>query len=79
MLRKHNQIIGKVKFIYLVCTHTFEVNITNYVAEAKSFDEDNGNILLWNAVCRETKSFSQEFETGGGGGGGHFRYTTWIT
>ena len=45
MLRKYNQNIGKVKSKYWVHTHTFGVKIPKYVAEAKSFDGENGNTL----------------------------------
>ena len=49
---KINQIIGKTKFKYWMCTQKFGLKITNPVAEAESFDEDNRNTLWWDAICK---------------------------
>ena len=63
MLRKCNQNIGKVKSKYWVHTHTFGVKIPKSVAEAKSFDDDNGNKLWLDAICKGTNNICLEFET----------------
>ena len=45
VLKKRNCIIGKLKTKYWVRTHKFGVKIPKNVAEAKLFDEENGNTL----------------------------------
>ena len=32
------------------------------VQEAKAFDEDNGNTLSWDAICKEMKKIRPDFE-----------------
>ena len=55
-LRKHNQIIERVEYVYWVCPQFFLVNIFRFVVESKSFDEDNGNTIMWGVICKETKN-----------------------
>ena len=52
VLEKCNRIIGNMKSKYWVQTHKFGANIPKSVQEAKAFDEQNGNSLLWDAICK---------------------------
>ena len=52
VLEKHNHIIGKLKSNYWVRTQKFSVKIPKSVQEAKVFDEENGNTLQWDAICK---------------------------
>ena len=65
---KHKQIIGEFKSKYWVCTDKFGAKIPKYVADAKSFDEDNGNTLCWDTlwwdtIFKEIKNVHPSFET----------------
>jgi hypothetical protein len=62
VLKKGNQIISKLKTKYWVRTHKFEVKIPKTIKEAKAFDEENGNTLWWDAICKETKNVRPTFE-----------------
>ena len=61
-MRKRNRIIGKIKSKYWVRTHKFGVKIPKTVAEAKRFDEENGDTLWWEAICKEMKNVRPAFE-----------------
>ena len=52
VLIKSNQIIGAFKYKYWVRTYKFRLNLPKYVAEVKSFDEDNDNALWWDYKCK---------------------------
>jgi hypothetical protein len=62
VLKKRNRIIGKLKAKYWVRTHKFGVKIPKSVAEAKAFDEENGDTLWWDAICKEMKNVRPAFE-----------------
>ena len=59
---KRNHIIGKLKSKYWVQTHTFVFKIPNSVQEAKAFDEESGNKLLWDTTCKKMKNIIPAFE-----------------
>ena len=42
--------------------HKFGVNTRKSVQEAKEFDEENGNTLWWEAICKEMKNIRPDFE-----------------
>ena len=52
VLSKCNLIFGKLKSKYWVQTHKFGIKIPKLVQEAKSSDEENGNTLWWDAICK---------------------------
>jgi hypothetical protein len=56
VLQKRNRIIAKLKTKYWVRTQKFGVKIPKTVKEAKPFDEENGNTLWWDAICKEMKN-----------------------
>jgi hypothetical protein len=62
VLSKRNRIIGKLKAKYWVRTHKFGVKIPKSVEEAKRFDEENGDSLWWDAICKEMKNVRPAFE-----------------
>jgi hypothetical protein len=62
VLNKRNRIIGKLKATFWVRTHKFGVKIPKSVEEAKRFDEDNGDTLWWDAICKEMKNVRPVFE-----------------
>lgn len=62
VLKKRNRIISKVKSKYWIRTHKFGIKIPKSVEEAKRFDEENGNTLWWDAICKEMKNVRIAFE-----------------
>ena len=56
VLKKKNRIIGKVKSKYWQRTHKFGIRIPKSVEEARKLDPENGNILWWDAICKEMKN-----------------------
>jgi hypothetical protein len=62
VLEKRNRIIGKLKAKYWLRTHKFGVKIPKSVEEAKRFDEENGDTLWWDAICKEMKNVRPAFE-----------------
>jgi hypothetical protein len=62
VLHKRNRIIAKLKTKYWVRSHKFGVKIPKSVEEAKIFDEENGNTLWWDAICKEMKNVRPAFE-----------------
>ena len=63
VLKKRNRIIAKVKSKYWVRTHKFGIKIPKSVEEAKRFDDENGDTLWWDAICKEMKNVRVAFET----------------
>ncbi len=61
-LNKRNRIIGKLKAKHWARTHKFGVKMPKSVEEAKRFDEENGNTLWWDAICKEMKNVRPAFE-----------------
>jgi hypothetical protein len=62
VLKKRNRIISKVKSKYWIRTHKYGIKIPKSVAEAKRLDEENGNTLWWDAICKEMKNVRIAFE-----------------
>ncbi len=61
-LSKKNRIIGKLKAKYWVRTHKFGVKTPKSVEEAKKLDDENGDTLWWDAMCKEMKNVRPAFE-----------------
>ena len=61
-LRKRNRIIAKLKSKYWVRTHKFGIKIPKNAIEAKAFDEENGDTLWWDAICKEMMNVRPAFE-----------------
>ena len=62
VLKKRNQILAKVKSKYWLRTHKFGICIPKSVEEAKKIDEQNGDTLWWDAICKEMKNIRPAFE-----------------
>jgi hypothetical protein len=68
VLNKKNRIIAKLKTKYWARTHKFGVKIPKSVAEAKAFEQENGDTLWWDAICKEMKNVRPAFEVWEGAG-----------
>ena len=55
VLKKRNRILAKVKSKYWLRTHKFGIHIPKSVEEARKIDEQNGDTLWWDAICKEMK------------------------
>ena len=62
MLKKRNRILAKVKSKYWLRTHTVGIHIPKLVEEAKKIDEQNGDTLWWDTICKEMKNVCPTFE-----------------
>ena len=62
ILKKRNRIISKVKSKYWLRTHKFWIWIPKSVKEAKRFNQENGDILWWWAICDEMRTIRPVFE-----------------
>ena len=62
VLNKRNRILAKVKSKYWLRTHKFGIRIPKSVEEAKKIDEQNGDTLWWDAICKEMKNVRPAFE-----------------
>ena len=62
VLRKRNRIIAKIKSKYWTRTHKFGIRVPKSVQEAKQLDEQNGDTLWWDAICKEMKNVLIAFE-----------------
>ena len=62
VLKKRNRILAKVKSKYWLRTHKFGICIPKSVEEAKKIDEQNGDTLWWDAICKEMKNVHPAFE-----------------
>ena len=62
MLKKRNRILAKVKSKYWLRTHKFGIRIPKSVEEAKKIDEQKGDTLWWDAICKEMKNVCPAFE-----------------
>ena len=62
VLKKRNWILAKVKSKYWLWTHKFGIRIPKSVEEAKKIDEQNGDTLLWDAICKEMQNVRPAFE-----------------
>ena len=61
VLKKRNRILAKVKSKYWLRTHKFGICIPKSVKEAKKIDEQNGDTLWWDAICKEMKNTRPTF------------------
>ena len=62
VLKKRNRILAKVKSKYWLRTHKFGIRIPKSVEEAKKIDEQNGDTLWWDAICKEMRNVWPAFE-----------------
>ena len=62
VLKKRNRILAKVKSKYWLRTHKFGIHIPKSIEEAKKIDEQNGDTLWWDAICKEMKNVRPAFE-----------------
>ena len=62
VLKKHNRIIAKIKSKYWLRTHKFRIEIPKSVTQARQIDAKCGNMLWWDAICKEMKNVRPAFE-----------------
>ena len=62
MMKKRNRILAKVKSKYWLRSHKFGIRIPKSVEEAKEVDNQNGNTLWWDAICKEMRNVQPAFE-----------------
>jgi hypothetical protein len=62
MIKKRNRIIAKTKSKYWTRTHKFGIRLPHSVEEALATDRENGDILWWDAICKEMKNIRVAFE-----------------
>ena len=62
VLKKRNRILAKVKSKIWIRTHKFGIRIPKSVEEAKKIDEQNGDTLCWDAICKEMRNVRPAFE-----------------
>ena len=62
MMKKRNRILAKVKSKYWLRSHKFGIRIPKTVEEVKKVDDQNGNTLWWDAICKEMRNVRPAFE-----------------
>ena len=62
VLKKRNRILAKVKSKYWLRTHKFGIHIPKSVEEVKKIDEQNGDTLWWDAICKEMRNVRPALE-----------------
>jgi len=62
VLSKWNQIIGKTKSKYWLHTHKFGIQIPKFIEEVKRLNQQNGNTLWWEVICKEMWNIQIAFE-----------------
>ena len=55
-------IVVKVKSKYWLRSHKFRIRIPKSVEEVKKVDDQNGNTLWWDAICKEMRNMRPAFE-----------------
>ena len=60
VLKKRNRILAKVKSKYWLRTRKFGIRVPKSVEEAKKIDEQNGDTLWWDAICKEMFEMKEE-------------------
>ena len=58
-LKKRNCIVAKVKSKYWLKTQQSRIKVPKNMKQAIDFDRENGNTLLWDAVCQDMKNGDQ--------------------
>ena len=61
-LKKRNRIIAKTKSKYWLRTHKFGIEIPKTVLQVRQIDARCGNMLWWDAICKEMKNVRPAFE-----------------
>ena len=61
-MKKRNRILAKVRSKYWLRSHKFGIRIPKSVEEAKEVDNQNGNTLWLDAICKEMRNVRQAFE-----------------
>jgi hypothetical protein len=51
-----------MKSKYWFRTHKFGIHVPKSVLEARRLDEENGNTLWWDAICKEMRNVRVAFE-----------------
>ena len=62
MLKKRERIIAKFKSKYWLRTHKFGIRVPKTVEEEKCLDQQNGNHLWWEVICKDMKNFRSAFD-----------------
>ena len=62
VMNKRNRILAKVKSKYWLRSHKFGIRIPKSVEKAKKVDDQNGNTLWWDAICKEMRNVRPAFE-----------------
>ena len=62
MMKKRNRILAKVKSKYWLRSHKFGIRIPKTVEEVKKVDDQNGNTLWSDAICKEMRNVRPAFE-----------------
>ena len=62
VMKKRNCILAKVKSKYWLRSHKFGIRIPKSVEEAKEVDNQNGNTLWCDAICKEMHNVRPAFE-----------------
>ena len=62
VLKKRNRILAKVKSKYWLRTQKFGIRIPKFVEEVKKIDEQNGDTVWWDAICKEMRNVRPAFE-----------------
>ena len=62
VMKKRNRILAKVKSKDWLRSHNFGIRIPKSVEEAKKVDNQNGNTLWWDAICKEMRNVRPAFE-----------------
>ena len=62
VLKKRNRIIAKVKSKYWIRTHKFGIRVPKSVQESKIIDEQDGDKLWWESICKEMANVRVAFE-----------------
>jgi len=62
VVNKRKSILSKTKSKYWVQTHNFGIEVPCSVDDALRIDKANGNIIWWQAICKEMNNVRPAFE-----------------
>ena len=62
VMKKRNCILVEVKSKYWLRSHKIGIRIPKFVDEVKKVDNQNGNTLWWDAICKEMRNVRPAFE-----------------